>query len=72
VGKAATEFQRATALEPDNFDVHFNYGRISTIRGDLPEALRQFEQARKLERVSALVSAWTAYVYFLKGERDPR
>ena len=67
---AATEFQRAVALDSNDFDVHFNYGRISTIRGHLPEALRQFEQARKVERVSALVSAWMSYVYFLKDEPD--
>jgi serine/threonine-protein kinase len=66
--KSATEFRRAIALEPDNFDVHFNFGRISTLRGDLPEALRQFEQARKLEPVSALVWAWTSYAHFLNGD----
>jgi tetratricopeptide (TPR) repeat protein len=66
--KAATAFEHALEMEPNNFDVHFNYGRISTIRGDLPKALQQFEQASKLERVSALVSAWTSYVYFLKNQ----
>jgi len=68
--KAAKEFQGALEQERDNFDVHFNYGRISTMRGDLPEALRQFEEARKIERVSALVSAWTSYAHFLNGQAD--
>ena len=67
---AATEFRRALALEPDNFDLRFNYGRISTIRGDVPEALRQFERARELERASALVAAWTSYAYFLEGHAE--
>jgi len=67
---AATEFRRALALEPDNFDSRFNYGRISTIRGDLPEAFRQFEHASKLEPASALVSAWTSYAYFLNGQAE--
>jgi tetratricopeptide (TPR) repeat protein len=68
--KAVTEFGRALAAEPDNFDVHLDYGRILTFRGDLPEALHQLKQARRLEPVSALVSAWTSYVYFLNGELD--
>ena len=66
--KAAAEFQRAMKLEPNNFDVYFNYGRISTIRGDIPEALRQLEEAGKLEPVSALVSTWTSYAHFLNGD----
>ena len=65
---AATEFRRALALEPDNFDLRFNYGRISTIRGDLPEAFRQLEEARKLEPASALAWAWTSYAHFLDGD----
>ena len=65
---AAMEFQRALTLEPDNFDLRFNYGRISTIRLDLPEALRQFERARKLEPASALVWTWTSYAHFLDGD----
>ena len=65
---AATEFRHALTLEPDNFDLRFNYGRISTIRGDLPEAFRQFDKARLLEPASALVWAWTSYAHFLDGD----
>jgi serine/threonine-protein kinase len=68
--KAATEFRRGIQLDSTNFDVRFNYGRISTIRGDIPEALRQFTEARKLERVSALVSTWTSYASFLNGDAE--
>ena len=67
---AATEFQRAVAGEPDNFDARFNYGRISTTRGNLPEAFRQFEQAQNIRPVSALVSAWKSYAYFLNDQAD--
>ena len=68
---AAKEFERARTLEPDNFDVRFNYGRISTIRGALPVALQQLDDARKLEPGSALVATWTSYARFLNGELEP-
>ena len=68
--EASKEFQQAVALEPDNFDVRFNYGRISTVRGDLPEALHQFEQAKKLGRTSSLVAGWSSYAYFLNSRAD--
>jgi tetratricopeptide (TPR) repeat protein len=68
--KAPTEFRRAIVLEPNDFDLHLNLGRISTIRGNISEALREFDKARRIERVYALVRAWTSYAYFLKGEAD--
>ena len=68
--KAATEFGRALAAQPDNFDVHLDYGRILTLRGDLPEAQRQLEQARSLDPASPLAAAWSSYAHLLNGDKE--
>jgi Flp pilus assembly protein TadD len=68
--RSVEESRRAIALEPYNFEAHFNYGRISVNRGDLGEALTQLHEARRLEPASPVVSAWTAYALFLSGRVD--
>jgi tetratricopeptide (TPR) repeat protein len=40
------------------------------LRGNAREALPHLAQARKLERVSSLVSGWTSYALFLNGDVD--
>jgi tetratricopeptide (TPR) repeat protein len=67
---ATTHFRHAIALNPDNFDTHFNYGRLSTMRGDLREARRQFEEAKSIEQTSPLLFGWSAYVDFLNGNAE--
>ena len=69
-GVATTHFRHAIALNPDNFDTHFNYGRLSTMRGDLREARRQFEEAKSIEQTSPLLFGWSAYVDFLNGNAE--
>jgi serine/threonine protein kinase/tetratricopeptide (TPR) repeat protein len=69
-GQAVTEFEHAVALEPDNVAAHLTYARFLALRGSVREALAHLEQARKLERVSGLVSAWTSYALFLDGRVD--
>jgi serine/threonine-protein kinase len=69
--KSVAESERAITLEPNNFEAHFNYGRIAVNRGHVAEALRHFADARRVERVSPpLLSAWTAYTMFLDGWPD--
>ena len=68
--RAVQEFQHAVALEPDNEVAHFTYARFLALRGEAREALPHLEQARKLERVSGLVSGWTSYALFLDGKVD--
>jgi TolB-like protein/Tfp pilus assembly protein PilF len=67
---ATAHFQHALALDPDNFDTHFNFGRFATMRGDLREARTQFDQARTIEHTSPLLFAWSSYAHFLNGETD--
>jgi serine/threonine-protein kinase len=67
---STAHFQHALALDPDNFDTHFNFGRFATMRGDLREARTQFDQARTIEPTSPLLFAWSSYVHFLNGETE--
>jgi TolB-like protein/DNA-binding SARP family transcriptional activator/Tfp pilus assembly protein PilF len=66
--RAAAEFEKATRLAPDNFDAHFDYGRMLILTGQLGEARRQFEQARRIEMISPILSAWSGYLWFLNGD----
>ena len=66
--KASAEYEIAERLEPDNFEAHFNYGRVLTLAGKLTDARRHLDLARTLERVSPLVSTWSSYVSFLGGD----
>ena len=68
--KAAAEFEHAVALEPDNFEARVTYGRCLTGQGRIDAALQQFAQARKLERISAIISGWTSYLYYRNGQID--
>jgi len=68
--KAVQEFEHAVALEPDNFAAHFTYARFLTLRLNAREALTHLDQAKKLERVSGLVSAWTSYALLEDGRVD--
>ena len=65
--RAEREFRLAVALEPGNFTAHHTYGRLLLMRGAIADAIAQFEEARAVERISPLVSAWVAYGYFMQG-----
>lgn len=54
----------------DNFEAHVTYARWLTQRGEVGAALAEFQRTRKLERISALVSAWTSYLLYLNGQTD--
>ena len=68
--KSYAESERAIALEPDNFEAHLTYGRNLTHAGRLADALEHFAQAKELEPVSPLLSAWTSYALYLNGQTD--
>jgi len=68
--KFLAESERAIALEPDNFDAHFTYGRSLVHMGRITDALQQFARAKELEPVSALLSSWISYALFLSGRTD--
>ena len=45
---AATEYQRAISLRPNDPEVHYNYGLLLGAKGDAPEAARHIRLAREL------------------------
>jgi len=67
---AKTHFRHALELDPDNFEIHLTFGRVATLRGDLPEARQQLEQAKRQDPLSPQVFAWSSYGHFLNGETD--
>ena len=67
---ADAEFRHAVALEPDNVAARQTFARWLVELGRTADGLEQLERARKLERVSPLVSAWLAYAFFISGQKD--
>jgi tetratricopeptide (TPR) repeat protein len=68
--QAVAEFERALALDPNDPSAQFTYGRYLTFHLRPAEALVQFRRAQRSERVSPLLSIWTAYAHFLLGHTD--
>jgi serine/threonine-protein kinase len=67
---AVAEFQRALALDPNDVNARFTYGRFLMTRVRPAEALVQFRRAQRSERVSPLLSIWAGYAHFLLGHAD--
>jgi len=67
---ADAEFRHAVALEPDNFAARQTFARWLVDWGRTADAMDQLDQARKLERLSPLVSAWLSYAFFASGQTD--
>ena len=64
------EFRRALALDPNNAAALQTFARLLIVRGDVEPALGYLDRARKIERVSPIISAWLAYGFFLTGHVD--
>jgi serine/threonine-protein kinase len=67
---AVAEFQQALALDPDDVNAQFTYGRFLMTRVRPAEALVQFRRAQRSERVSPLLSIWAGYAHYLLGHAD--
>jgi tetratricopeptide (TPR) repeat protein len=67
---AVAEFQRALALDPNDVNARFTFGRFLMTRARPAEALVQFRRAQRSERVSPLLSIWAGYAQFLLGHAD--
>jgi hypothetical protein len=70
-GRAATAFERALALEPDNWSVHLDLADVRAEQGDFAGAVAQVEQglAHAPGEVS-LRAAAAAYRTRLSGSSD--
>lgn len=64
------EFQRALALDPNNAAALLTFARTLIPRGEVEPAIEYLDRARKIERVSPIVSAWLAYGFYLTGHVD--
>jgi serine/threonine protein kinase/tetratricopeptide (TPR) repeat protein len=67
---ADAEFRHAVALEPDNVAARQTFARWLVDWGRTADAMDQLNQARKLERLSPLISAWLSYAFFASGQTD--
>jgi superkiller protein 3 len=47
--EAAAEYRQAIAVKPENGQAHNNLGRLLTARGQLADAVAEFEQASRLD-----------------------
>ena len=47
--EAADQFRKAVAAQPDSLPAHFNLGAALTQTGDLPGAIKEFEEVRHLD-----------------------
>ena len=68
--KSYAESKRAIDLEPDNFEAYLTYGRTLINTGRATNALEHFAQAKNLEPVSPLLTAWISYGLYLNGQTD--
>jgi serine/threonine-protein kinase len=64
------EFRRALALEPDNVTARQTYARYLISRGQHAAGIEQLQRARRVERVSPLISAWLSYAFSVTGHVD--
>jgi serine/threonine-protein kinase len=68
--RAVGEFERALALDPNDVNAQFTYGRYLTFHLRPADALVLFRRAQRSERVSPLLSSWIGYAQFLLGHAD--
>lgn len=68
--EALAEFQRGVEQDPSDMNARITYGRYLVTVGRSSDAIAQLTEARRLERVSSLASAWLAYAYFQRGQMD--
>ncbi|MGH9356512.1 MAG: winged helix-turn-helix domain-containing protein, partial [Terriglobia bacterium] len=68
--RAAREFQRAIALNPEDAMVHVWYGMYLAALGRIPDAVNQASRATQLDPVSPTVNTGAARVLYWSREYD--
>ena len=68
--RAAPEFQRAIALNPEDAIVHAWYGMYLAALGRIPEAVNQANRAKQLDLVSPAVNTAVGRVLYWSREYD--
>ena len=67
---ALAELRRGVEQDPSDVGARVTYGRYLVTVGRARDAIGQLKEAKRIERVSALVSAWLAYAYYQNGQTD--
>jgi serine/threonine-protein kinase len=67
---ALDELRRAVEYSPDDASVRLQYGRTLLYTGDYYAARSEFQESRKTDPYSAVVSAWVATVFSLDRQND--
>ena len=68
--EAEARYRRAVALQADEPDVHIQFGRFLWYTGRFEAARTEFDVALRIDRYSAVASAWAGYLGVLSGEVD--
>jgi serine/threonine-protein kinase len=68
--EAEQEFLRAIELNPDNAEIHHQYGAFLAAMGRVDEALREADIALELEPLSLLVNLQVGWVYLFCGRLE--
>ncbi|MDX6710939.1 MAG: eukaryotic-like serine/threonine-protein kinase [Blastocatellia bacterium] len=68
--EAEREFLRAIELNPDNAEIHHQYGICLAALGRFDEAVSEGAKALKLDPLSLLVNLQVGWVYLFSGQLD--
>jgi serine/threonine-protein kinase len=65
--ESKTEFERAIAVDPNDLQSHFQFGRMLYYVGDDERALAEWQRARAIDPFFALASIWPAQLLAFTG-----
>jgi serine/threonine-protein kinase len=67
---AEREFMRAVSIDSTSPTARTQYARYRMMLNEVPEALKQFQIARRLDPLAGTASVWLSHTLFLAGQRD--
>lgn len=67
--EADNEFRRAIAADSASPVAHTQYGRFLITAGNVSDALREFQTARRLDPLAGTASVWLAHTLAITGDR---
>ena len=67
--EADNEFRRAITADSASPVAHTQYGRFLLTAGKVPDALREFQTARRLDPLAGTASMWLAHTLAYTGDR---
>ncbi|HEX3532708.1 MAG TPA: protein kinase [Gemmatimonadaceae bacterium] len=68
--ESEVEFKRAVVIDSASPTSRTQYARYLMMLNRIPEALQQFQIARRLDPLAGTASVWLSYTLFLAGKRD--